>query len=380
MHELRFFPARRLEPYPRPPRLKRFRIRARRNFHELARRRQPHLDVISLRRRESHVRGAQLHHPVMQAQPLQNSFGVSHQRFQFVVTLLRPREFEHLHLLKLVLSLQPARVASRRPRFRPETRRPRAHFQSANRRRSRFRRDVGWSIPPRTSASATNPCLRCETCPPRTSAIAPRPSATRCSPETAAEFPCSRARACACPEKNSPAPVPAARPSLYRPRTAPPRFSPPHRNRVSPRPSPISQCGRALKSNAAAPPTAAPPHCPPPTCPPARWRVEYSECVSRKFFSSLVQQADALVIALDLVGDFLHQCQNLRRIFVGLLLPRNLLASPIALGLQPLGRSNKRPPLGIDSAKRLQIKRNPAIPPHLFDHIQMFPHIIQDPA
>ena len=71
----------------------------------------------------------------------------------------------------------------------------------------------------------------------------------RVDDETAAEFPCSRARACAYPERNSRWRVPAARRAPYRPRSARPRSSSPRSKSRIPAPSPISQCGRGAKSN-----------------------------------------------------------------------------------------------------------------------------------
>ncbi len=61
----------------------------------------------------------------MQAQLLQNSFSVPHQRFVLLVTLLWMRELEHLHFLKLVLPQDAARIFSGRTGFRAETGGPR---------------------------------------------------------------------------------------------------------------------------------------------------------------------------------------------------------------------------------------------------------------
>ena len=64
----------------------------------------------------------------MQAELLQHRFRVAHERFEFVVALLGPRELEHLDFLKLVLALDAARVFSRRAGFGAEAGRPRADF------------------------------------------------------------------------------------------------------------------------------------------------------------------------------------------------------------------------------------------------------------
>ena len=52
---------------------------------------------------------AKLHNPIVQAELLQQRFGIKHQRFQFVVALLGPGELEHLDFLKLMLAEDAAR-------------------------------------------------------------------------------------------------------------------------------------------------------------------------------------------------------------------------------------------------------------------------------
>ena len=72
--------------------------------------REPHFDVVRLRRGEAHVSRAQLHDAIVQTELLKDQFGIGNQRFEFRVTFFRPRELEHFDFLKLVLALQAARI------------------------------------------------------------------------------------------------------------------------------------------------------------------------------------------------------------------------------------------------------------------------------
>ena len=65
---------------------------------------------------------------MMKSQPLQNCFGISDERFEFVVALFGTREFEHLDFLKLMLPFDAARVFSRSARLGPKAGRPGADF------------------------------------------------------------------------------------------------------------------------------------------------------------------------------------------------------------------------------------------------------------
>src|SRR5579863_7809757 len=89
VHKFALSPALRLKPYPRPPRLERLAVRARRNFHVIAARRQPRLNVIRLRRRKPRVPRTEQHHAVVNSQFLQQRLCILHQRLVLFVTLLR---------------------------------------------------------------------------------------------------------------------------------------------------------------------------------------------------------------------------------------------------------------------------------------------------
>ena len=107
----------------RAARLERFRVAAGRNLAIGVLARQPHLDVVRLRRGESHVAGAQLHRAVRQLETLEHFFRVQRQRFELVVRLLRRRQLDELDFVELVLANQSADVLAVRSGFASEARR-----------------------------------------------------------------------------------------------------------------------------------------------------------------------------------------------------------------------------------------------------------------
>src|SRR5579885_3363229 len=92
--KLTFPAALRLEADSGAARLKRFAIRAGGNLAEFIARGKPDFDVVSLGGGEAHVAGAEQHGAVVQAELLQNHFGVAGQRLVFFVASFRVREFE----------------------------------------------------------------------------------------------------------------------------------------------------------------------------------------------------------------------------------------------------------------------------------------------
>src|SRR3989442_17736 len=106
------------------PRLESLAVRAGGNLFESIGGGQPDLEVIGFRGGETQVGSAKLNHTVVETQALQDGFRVAHQQLKFVVARLRPREFEQLDLLELMLPRDAARVLARRAGLRAEARRP----------------------------------------------------------------------------------------------------------------------------------------------------------------------------------------------------------------------------------------------------------------
>src|SRR5882762_7228594 len=92
--------------------LKRFAIRTGRDLAEFVARGQPNFDVVGFRRGEPHVAGAEQHGAIVQAEFLENRFGVAHEGFVLFVAFFRMRELEKLDLLKLMLAEYAAGVFS----------------------------------------------------------------------------------------------------------------------------------------------------------------------------------------------------------------------------------------------------------------------------
>ena len=88
------------------------------------------------------------HHAVVQAEHLQQRFRIAHQRFQLLVTLLGPREFEQLHFLKLVLPEDAARVLACGAGLGAEAGGPGASLDRASVGVQRFVAIAGWSARP----------------------------------------------------------------------------------------------------------------------------------------------------------------------------------------------------------------------------------------
>src|SRR5437588_8125385 len=94
----------------RPPRLIRFKIRARRNLAKQLLPRQPDFDVIRLRRRWTHIASTQGHGAIVQAELLKDGLSVLRQFLVLFVRILRPCELYQFHLLKLMLPDDAAHI------------------------------------------------------------------------------------------------------------------------------------------------------------------------------------------------------------------------------------------------------------------------------
>ena len=75
----------------RAARLERLGVAAGRNLAVRLLARQPDLDVVGLRRRESHVAGAEQHRPIRQPEALEDGLGVRVERLELVVRLVGRR-------------------------------------------------------------------------------------------------------------------------------------------------------------------------------------------------------------------------------------------------------------------------------------------------
>ena len=101
-----------LKADPGAARLEGFEIRAGGNFLVVVLARQPHLNVIGFRGRETDVPRGQHHGAKGQTQAAQNIFGVRGEFFKLLIALIRPRELHQLHFLKLVLPDDASHVAA----------------------------------------------------------------------------------------------------------------------------------------------------------------------------------------------------------------------------------------------------------------------------
>src|SRR5207245_5966955 len=82
---------------------------------------------------------------------------------------------------------------------------------------------------------------------------------------------------------------------------------------------------------------------------------------------ALVKLRDVLVVLLDLLGDALHLRDESGSILAGLFPPRDLLAGPVALGLEPLGSCDQLAALAIERPKPLQVQSDTAVTRHLLE-------------
>src|SRR5262249_45816343 len=94
----------------RAPRLKVLAVRARRDLLVHALPRQPDLEVVRLRRRESEVAGAQRDDAIVQAEALQHALGILAHRFELGVARLGRGQLDELDLVELMLADQAARI------------------------------------------------------------------------------------------------------------------------------------------------------------------------------------------------------------------------------------------------------------------------------
>src|SRR4051794_3233260 len=116
-------PFRILEAQVHPSRLEVFEIRAARDFEISILSGRPHFQVVSLSRTKPEISRAKLNHAVVQAQRLQDPLGVRRQRLMLVIGSLRRGDLHHLNFVELMNANDPARLASCRSSFTPETRR-----------------------------------------------------------------------------------------------------------------------------------------------------------------------------------------------------------------------------------------------------------------
>src|SRR5579863_9299987 len=128
MDEVALSPCLRLETDAGSPRLERLAVGAGRNFTELIATRQPNLEVVGLRRSKPHVAGAKQHRAVMQPELLEDRLRIPDQCFVFLIALVGMRELEQLHLLKLMLAKDAARIFPGRARLGAKARRPGCHM------------------------------------------------------------------------------------------------------------------------------------------------------------------------------------------------------------------------------------------------------------
>ena len=71
---------------------------------------QPHLDVVGLLRRKTHIAGAQGHDAIVQTEPPQDLLGAGQHALVFVLRLLRRRDGDELDFGELMLADHAARV------------------------------------------------------------------------------------------------------------------------------------------------------------------------------------------------------------------------------------------------------------------------------
>src|SRR6266576_42968 len=103
-----------------PPRLIGFEIRTRRNLAVQLLSRQPDFNIVSLRRRRSHVARTERHGAVMQTESLQDLFRVAGQLLVFFVRVFRMRKLHQFQFLKLMLPDNSPNVLPIRARFAAE--------------------------------------------------------------------------------------------------------------------------------------------------------------------------------------------------------------------------------------------------------------------
>ena len=139
--------------------------------------------------------------------------------------------------------------------------------------------------------------------------------------------------------------------------------------------SPRSQCGFGEKLNMAARPNAELPYCP---LNPSDWeRLNAGRwaSISINCFSRFIELIDAFIVALDLLGNFLHARENRAGILAGLFQARDFLAGFVALRFESFVLGDELAAFGIERFEWLQIEFSAAIARHFFDGVEMFPHI-----
>src|SRR5687768_14759850 len=105
------------------PRLKILIVAAGRNLAIRILPREPDLEIVALRRAETHVTCRVDHNAICNLQTFKDLFCVGYQRFQFIAGLFGKRELHELYLIKLMLAEDAADVLAIGAGFAAETRR-----------------------------------------------------------------------------------------------------------------------------------------------------------------------------------------------------------------------------------------------------------------
>src|SRR5712691_8073035 len=347
-------------------RLESFAVRAGGNLFESIGGGQPDLEVIGFRGGETQVGSAKLNHTVMETQALQDGFRVAYQRLKFVVARLRPREFEQLNLLELMLPRDAARVLARRAGLRAEASRPGADLDGQRVGIDSLvavevvQLNFGGGRQPQVGALEMEH-VRCKFG--QVSRTGERGAIGGERREDLRVAMLLRVRVqkevgqCAFQAR--------ARANIKRK----PRASDLHRRRqvqdagaladlpVRPRRkaelrrrSPATHFDVVLLTLA------------------HRHRgVRQVGNREQELARALVKLRDMLVVLLDLLGDALHLRDESGSILAGLFPPRDLLAGFVALGLEPLGRCDQLAALAIERPKPLQVQSDTAVTRHLLE-------------
>src|SRR5207253_4235754 len=101
-----------LVAYTGTARLKGFAVRAGRDFAKFIARGKPDFEVIGFRGGKTHVTGREQNGAIVQAEFLENGFGVAYEGFVLFIAFFRMGELEQLDLLELMLAEDAAGVFS----------------------------------------------------------------------------------------------------------------------------------------------------------------------------------------------------------------------------------------------------------------------------
>src|SRR2546427_2047687 len=101
-------------------RLEVFAVGAARNFEITPLPWSPNFDVVSLRAGKAHITRAEQHDAIMQSERFQDSLGIVHHLFQFVIAAFGSDDFDQLHLVELMHSDHAARSDAGGTGLRPK--------------------------------------------------------------------------------------------------------------------------------------------------------------------------------------------------------------------------------------------------------------------